>query len=293
MPTVATDARVSRQVTRTCPRLVPDAAGASDPGARRAHGAMLAKPRLCLATDSLEPSGVGEHMLALATETGVSRYDVDPGLPGERLAAGRSAAPRRPPRGSRVKRLDDDHEADGRNGWRGRRLRRSCMSTPGSAGRGTALAVPWGVQAGVGALVRTEHLPDLVTDPRPRHGIRRPGLARVDRVICVSAAAAATFPGRGHRAPPEAMPSSATACRCARPGDLATRDAVRAWDSTLPRHCPVALVTTARLHAPEGPRHAHRALMPSDPRPPSRVLPHAGWHRKRARCRRHMLRAQP
>ncbi len=23
-------------------------------------------PRLCLATDSLEPSGVGEHMLALA-----------------------------------------------------------------------------------------------------------------------------------------------------------------------------------------------------------------------------------
>lgn len=45
-------------------------------------------------------------------------------------------------------------------------------------------------------IVRTEHLPDLVTDPGQRHDYAA-GIGTVDRVICVSAASAQSFAGGG------------------------------------------------------------------------------------------------
>ena len=142
--------------------------------------------RLCLATDSREPSGVGEHMLALASEFR-TRFAVVLACP---ESPGGTALLRRAARlGVGVKRLDDSPEATRHwlasagfdilhvhagIGWEGHGLARLAR----------AAAVP--------RLVRTEHLPDLVTDPQQRRDCAE-GLALVDRVICVSASAAATF----------------------------------------------------------------------------------------------------
>ena len=142
--------------------------------------------RLCLATDSTEPSGVGELMLALAGELR-NRHDVTlacPASQGGRILLDRAAA-----LGLAIRRLDDatDREAT----W----LRRTGFDLvhvhAGVGWEGHDLAVA-ARTAGIPRVVRTEHLPDVITDPLQRRQ-HAEGLAWVDRLICVSEAAAATF----------------------------------------------------------------------------------------------------
>lgn len=129
--------------------------------------------RLCLATDSMAPSGMGEHMLALAS-----------GVDGEVTLLARAATPlvaRARGDGLRVKRLDDD--------WR--RLQSWFEAQQfdvvhvhagiGWEGHGIARAAK---AAGL-AVMRTEHLPFLLTHDH-QIGEYRAGLADVDLLVAVS-----------------------------------------------------------------------------------------------------------
>nr|WP_319934246.1 glycosyltransferase [Lichenihabitans sp. Uapishka_5] len=145
--------------------------------------------RLCLATDSREPSGVGEHMLALALALR-DRFAVVLACPD---SSGGAALLARAARGGvGVKRLDDDPEAT-----------RAWLAASGFDILHLHAGIGWeahglarlGREAGVPYLLRTEHLPDLVTDPEQRLD-HAAGLALVDRLICVSEAAAASFRAR-------------------------------------------------------------------------------------------------
>ena len=142
--------------------------------------------RLCLATDSREPSGVGEHMLALATAFR-DRFEVVlacPESPGGATLLARAAR-----LGIGIKRLAEEAEAN--RAWLARAAFDILHLHAGIGWEGHELA-RLGRAAGVPHLVRTEHLPDLITDPEQRRE-HAEGLTLVDRVICVSDAAAATF----------------------------------------------------------------------------------------------------
>ena len=191
-------------------------------------------PRLCLATDSLEPSGVGEHMLALAGEWR-ERYDVTLACP---LSPGGRALLQRAARlGVAVKRLDDDPDAVVQ--W----LRTAAFDLlhvhAGIGWEGHALAIQ-GRAAGIVGIVRTEHLPDVITDPQQRRD-HAAGIARVDRVICVSDAAASTFRAAGIDPAKIAVIRNGLPLRAARQSRPDTRRALQ-----LDEQCPV-IVTTARL----------------------------------------------
>ncbi len=148
------------------------------------------KPRVVLATDSQIPSGVGEHMLTLAQALRPD-WEVALAFPGEGEGAeflarghwsGFEVKALRPEgeegfaRWLRRERADLLHVHAG-IGWEGHRLARA----------GQSVGVP---------VVRTEHLPDLITDKRQRR-FYRAGLAAVDHVISVSEAAAASFAANG------------------------------------------------------------------------------------------------
>lgn len=192
------------------------------------------KPRLCLATDSLEPSGVGEHMLALAGEWR-QRYDVTlacPVSPGGRALLQRGAR-----LGVAVKRLEGDPDAAVR--W----LRTGGFDLlhvhAGIGWEGHALATQ-GRAAGIARIVRTEHLPDVITDPRQRLD-HAAGIDRVDCVICVSDAAASTFRVAGVDPAKLSVIRNGLPVREAR---RSRRDMRRSFG--LDERCPV-IVTTARL----------------------------------------------
>ena len=139
--------------------------------------------RICLATDSLEPSGVGEHMLALAVALkGTAMIVIAcPESPG-----GRSLLDRAADVGLGIRLLGDDTED-----WF-RRSRFDVLHVHAGIGwEGHALAAQ-GRAGGVPRVLRTEHLPNVITDEGQRHEHAQ-GLALIDRVICVSAAAGATF----------------------------------------------------------------------------------------------------
>jgi predicted dehydrogenase/glycosyltransferase involved in cell wall biosynthesis len=133
--------------------------------------------RICLATDSAVPSGVGAHMLALAQGMAGEDEVVIAARPGSGLLDRAARA------GLAVKSLDDAaafadwlrrtgpdlvHVHAG-IGWEGHDLARAARD------------------AGV-PVVRTEHLPYLLTDPG-QQAAYRDGVAAVDRLICVSDAA--------------------------------------------------------------------------------------------------------
>ncbi len=191
-------------------------------------------PRLCLATDSLEPSGVGEHMLALAGEWR-GRYDVTlacPTSPGGRALLRRAARV-----GAAIKRLDND--SDGVARW----LRDGGFDLlhvhAGIGWEGHALAAQ-GRAAGIARIVRTEHLPDVITDPSQRRD-HLAGIARVDHVICVSDAAASTFRTAGIDPAKISVIRNGLPARAARRSRRDTRGSLG-----VDERCPV-MVTTARL----------------------------------------------
>ncbi len=148
------------------------------------------RPRVCLFTASVEPSGVGEHLLTLAAELR-ARYDLavvcPPHAPGRRLLARARAlgveacaldvrTERRPAATLRhwlqAQRFDLFHCHAGIF-WEG------------------ALGAAIAREAGV-PVVRTEHAPHR--DPTPRNVAMSGALSgAVDRLICVSAGVGASF----------------------------------------------------------------------------------------------------
>ena len=111
-----------------------------------------------------------------------------PPSPGGRRLLGRAAAI-----GLGIKMLDGP--ADATADWI-RRLRFDLLHIHAGIGwEGHGLAAS-GRAAQVPKIVRTEHLPDVITDPDQRHA-HAEGLTLVDRVICVSAGAAASFEAGG------------------------------------------------------------------------------------------------
>ena len=148
------------------------------------------KQRIVLATDSRDPSGMGEHMLTLGAALR-HQYDMLIAAPeGEQCKTLLADAARR---GLRIKAFDPHKPADFRQwlrgfgadlvhvhagiGWEGHGLVRAAR----------ALGVP---------VIRTEHLPDLLTSP-VQQAEYRAMLLSVDRRIAVSNAVAQSFKGRG------------------------------------------------------------------------------------------------
>lgn len=137
-------------------------------------------PRICLATDSLEPSGVGEHMLTLANAMpGFQLVLACPPGPGGRRLLDRAAA-----LGFAIRALPDDGRAIA--GWLTSQTFDLLHVHAGIGWEGHGLAAA-GRAAGIPLIVRTEHLPDLITDPGQRRQ-HRDGVAMLDRMICVSEA---------------------------------------------------------------------------------------------------------
>jgi glycosyltransferase involved in cell wall biosynthesis len=204
---------------------------------------------VCLFTDSLEPSGVGEHMLTLAAALR-ERYRVSfvcppspSGLPV--LARARALSLETLPlevrdapaaqaalrHWLRARRVDVFHGHAG-IGWEGH------------AGVYAARA------AGVRGLLRTEHLPDLITDPCQRKNYARL-VEVVDQFICVSEAVRASFSRTGVPAHKLSVIRNGISPRPVRPDRPGVCARLR-----LPPHARLVL-TVARLTEQKG----HRALI--------------------------------
>lgn len=195
--------------------------------------------RLCLATDSLVPSGVGAHMLALAAELG-AEFDVtiaaDPrsGLVSQALRAGHAAVA-----------LTVGDEASLRAALE---LARPDLlhihAGIGWEGHGIAEA---GRAVGVFPIVRTEHLPFVLTDPAEASAYLE-AVAGLDAVICVSMSAAQSFAAAG--VDPGAITAirNGLADRLARRDRASTRAALGIAEDTCLLLC-VARLTEQKGHA--------------------------------------------
>ena len=141
---------------------------------------MTARPRLFMVTESPAPSGLGEHMLTLADGL-AGRYDIVVGAP---RASGLIEQARA--RGLAVKAIDPRNTSD-LDRWfaRGRPALVHVHAGIGWEGHASARAA-----RGAGArVIRTEHLPYLLTDPA-QCDEHRVSLGEVDRLIAVSDAVA-------------------------------------------------------------------------------------------------------
>lgn len=145
---------------------------------------------VCLMTDSREPSGVGSHMLTLAAELR-GQYELlfacPSGPAGDRLLTHARAL------GLATFALDGDRR-DGDI-----RLR-DWLRAAGTAIAHVHAGIGWeghdlvmaARRAGVPAVLRTEHLPQLITDPAQWETYRRM-LPAVDRILCVSEGVCASY----------------------------------------------------------------------------------------------------
>jgi len=141
--------------------------------------------RICLLTDSATPSGVGEHMMTLAG--GMSDVEI--------VVAGRSGTgllDRAAASGLAVKTIDDDHGALTR--WLQRDAPDLVHVHAGIGWEGNA-AVRAAAAAGI-PVIRTEHLPYLLTDEAQRVD-HKDAAGALARLICVSDAVAATHHDAG------------------------------------------------------------------------------------------------
>ena len=132
---------------------------------------------------------MGEHMLVLASALG-AMFDVVlacPPSPGGRQLLGRATHA-----GVAVKLLDDGENT---TDWLVRQSFALMHVHAGIGWEGHSL-VKAARAAGVGRIVRTEHLPDMITEPVQRAEYLD-GIAGVDRVICVSEAAARSHAAAG------------------------------------------------------------------------------------------------
>ncbi len=140
--------------------------------------------RICLLTDSLAPSGVGAHMMALAEGLPADEIVVA-ARPGSGLLERAAAA------GFAVKALDGD---PGLARWF-RRAQPDLVHVHAGIGWEGHAAVRAAEAAGV-PVIRTEHLPYLLTDPAQRDE-HRDTASRLARLICVSDAVGDTHRAAG------------------------------------------------------------------------------------------------
>lgn len=152
---------------------------------------MTDRPRLFLVTESPAPSGVGEQMLTLADGL-AGRYDIVVGA-----ARGTGLIERARARGHAVKAIDPTDRGDlGRWFSRARPDLVHVHAGIGWEGHASADAA----HAAGARVIRTEHLPYLLTDAR-QCAEHRLALERVDRLIAVSRAVAEShhMEGLGNR----------------------------------------------------------------------------------------------
>lgn len=152
---------------------------------------MTVNPRLFLVTESPAPSGVGEQMLTLADGL-AARYDIVVGAARSTGLIERARA-----RGHAVKAIDPNDRHDlGRWFARARPDLVHVHAGIGWEGHATADAA----HAAGARIVRTEHLPYLLTDP-DQCAQHRAALEQVDRLIAVSEAVAEShhMEGLGNR----------------------------------------------------------------------------------------------
>jgi glycosyltransferase involved in cell wall biosynthesis len=156
------------------------------------HGS--GSPDICLVTDSEEPSGLGEHMLALLELVGRRR----------RVALACSNAPKarafvERARAAGIDRITFDwREADTARrfaAWLSDRKIDLCHVHAGICWEAQGLAAV-AKRAGVAVVIRTEHLPFVAGDPAERVRYARAMLS-VDRIICVSREARDSFTSIG------------------------------------------------------------------------------------------------
>ena len=156
------------------------------------------KHAVCLYTDNLKPSGLGEHMLALAAELR-GRYALSLVCPLSPDGLGLMARAR----GMGVETfgvgLPDDREGPAMLAdWLRTRRVRIFHTHAGNLWEGHDGSVSIARAAGVPIVVRTEHLPDLTDAPwfvdAPwAHADYEKEIEMVDRIICVSEEARASF----------------------------------------------------------------------------------------------------
>lgn len=148
-------------------------------------------PSLCLFTDSLEPSGMGQHMLTLAAEL---RDDYDIACVCPPTSAGRRFLDRADALGFDTLALTVRDGGSTRHQLRDWLRSRRIALFHGHAGIGWEGhdGIYAARAAGVPVVIRTEHLPYLLTAPDQRADHRRL-LGQLDHLICVSAAAHASF----------------------------------------------------------------------------------------------------
>ena len=138
--------------------------------------------RVCLATDSLRPSGVGTHMLLLAEEFSEVLDVVIAADPASGLLEAAAQ------RGLAIRAITDPADFAA---W---------LQTAGIDILHIHAGIGWeghdlariGREAGVATLLRTEHLPYVITDAEQAKA-HAEGLTLVDRLIAVSEAAADSF----------------------------------------------------------------------------------------------------
>lgn len=148
------------------------------------------KPTICLFTDSQDPSGMGEHMLILATQL-LEGYRVLFVCP--HCEKGIGYLERAEALGCTVARLPVDAGAakQALQWWLAEMDVEVFHCHAGIGWEGH-----WGIhtahEAGVPVIIRTEHLPYLLTDPRQRAEYQA-RLPLVDQLICVSKEAAKSY----------------------------------------------------------------------------------------------------
>ena len=148
---------------------------------------MTSLPRLFLVTESPAPSGVGEHMLTLAGGL-ADRYEVVLGAP-----RGTGLLERARRQGLAVKAVDPANPADLAR-WFGR-ARPALVHVHAGIGWEGHASTRAAHESGA-RVIRTEHLPYLLTKPGERDE-HRDAMASVDRLIAVSDAVAASHRDAG------------------------------------------------------------------------------------------------
>lgn len=145
-------------------------------------------PSLCLYTASHEPSGMGEQMLTLAAQLrGCYRIAVVCAP----FPAALSLLERARTLGLATLALDAHELGEPLRDWL-RAQRMAIFHCHAGIGWEGHTAIQAAREAGVPALVRTEHLPDLLTDPCQRATFDRT-VRIIDRLVCVSEGGRASF----------------------------------------------------------------------------------------------------
>lgn len=169
------------------------AAGMTIPADNRSGRAVPAKPKVILYSDSAEPSGVGEHMLQLARDM---RQSVRVAFILNDTANARHLARRAQAEGFDVECLPHDTRFEAAFASALRLQAPDLLHIHAGIGWEGGRAPEAARHAGVGVIVRTEHLPYLIGNETERRAYFA-ALPLLDAIICVSRSARDTYARAG------------------------------------------------------------------------------------------------